>query len=97
MSSASFSYLLNKKRMPENKIINKADDESKKIDKLARSLDQVSNVMFTVTSKISSISRLVNDLMMHSNKSLSVDQEDEMFGRYWTWHREFPRHQCWCG
>ena len=92
MSSASFSYLLNKKRMPENKIINKADDEPKKIDKLARSLDQVSNVMFTVTSKISSISRLVNDLMIHSNKSFSVDQKDEMFWRYWTWHREFPRH-----
>ena len=41
MSSASFSYLLNKKRMPQNKI-NKADGESKNIDKLARSLDQVS-------------------------------------------------------
>ena len=48
MSSVSFSYLLNKKRMPENKT-DKVDNESKNIDKLARSLDQVSD--FSVSKK----------------------------------------------
>ena len=48
MSSVSFSYLLNKKRMPENKTEN-VDNESKNIDKMARSLDQVSN--FSVSKK----------------------------------------------
>ena len=48
MSSVGFSYLLNKKRMPENKT-DKVDNESKNIDKMARSLDQVSN--FSVSKK----------------------------------------------
>lgn len=47
-NNVSFSFLLNKKRMPGDKP-DKVDNESKNIDKLARSLDQVSNVTGVIT------------------------------------------------
>lgn len=52
-NTVSFSYLLNKKRMPElpeNKTDTVLDkDEFKNIDKLARSLDQVSDAPGVMT------------------------------------------------
>ena len=60
----SFSYLLNKKRMPENKT-DKVDNESKSIDKLARSLDQVSNVPGDIKC-VQYCPCLISDLIMTS-------------------------------